>query len=548
MPSNDPRFDGDESGGGRLDGRRPAADSPADGRSSGVTGLEEMQRLHPLTLIHRFVISLPALFLALLPALRNPDASSWFYIGSLLLYGIFVVPLLVVQYLRFRYRVSEDEIVIHRGVFTYRHRNIPIERIQNIEIEQSLLSRLLGTAKVKVETAGSATTEGVIEYVALSKAHAIRATVRAHQEAKRKQKAERDTGTPSYAPAVPAPSLESEEAAEGPSAPLLHAMPLQRVLLSGVFRFSLLYIVLIFSATEYLGLNPDDFARWIAGDRLDVFLATMERSPVIIVVTTTLMIVLLAWITGIVTNFNRFYGFRLTLEENKLHTRQGFLTVSEGTIPLPKIQAFVIRTNPLMSAFGWYRLELQTIGFDPSDRGYQVAAPFARRDEILDVARAIRPVDEPAPFDSVSRLMIRRTFARYAAVLTVLTGAAAFFWTDALWAFTALPVLLYVAFLQYRKHGYRATSEYLFVQRGVFRQSIWIMPIERFQVFYATQSLFQKRLGLRSVYVDTPGAGVMAHAVVVDLPDQTGSSLVMQLYDTFQRRMEDLPKRGRSPD
>lgn len=546
MPSNDPRFDGDESGGGRPDGKRPAPDTPTDGHSPGVTGLEDMQRLHPLTLIHRFVISLPALFLALLPALRNPDASSWFYIGSLLLYGIFVVPLLVVQYLRFRYRVSEDEIVIHRGVFTYRHRNIPIERIQNIEIEQSLLSRVIGTAKVKVETAGSSTTEGVIEYVALSKAHAIRATVRAHQEAKRKQKDERDTDAPTYEPVAPTPPLE--EAAEGPSAPLLHAMPLQRVLLSGVFRFSLLYIVLIFSATEYLGLNPDDIARWIAGDRLDVFLATMERSPVVIVVTTSLMIVLLAWITGIVTNFNRFYGFRLTLEDNKLHTRQGFLTVSEGTIPLRKIQAFVIRTNPLMAAFGWYRLELQTIGFDPSDRGYQVAAPFARRDEILEVARAIRPVDEPAPFDSVSRLMIRRTFVRYAAVLTMLAGAAAFFWTDALWTFTGLPVLLYIAFLQYRKHGYRATSEYLFVQRGVFRRSIWIMPIERFQVFYATQSLFQKRLGLRSVYVDTPGAGVMAHAVVVDLPDQTGSRLVLQLYDTFQRRMEDLPKRGRRPD
>src|SRR5690606_41938133 len=115
---------------------------PPEGGSAGVHAeLAEMQRLHPLTLIHRVILSLPALLLALLPAIRNPDASSWLYIGMLLLYGIFVIPLLVVQYLRFRYQVSEKEIVIHSGVFTYQHRNIPIERLQNIEIEQKQIGR-----------------------------------------------------------------------------------------------------------------------------------------------------------------------------------------------------------------------------------------------------------------------------------------------------------------------------------------------------------------------------------------------------------------------
>lgn len=500
-----------------------------------------MQRLHPLTLVHRFIISLPALFVALLPALRNPDAGTWFYVGSLLLYGVFVVPLLIVQYLRFRYQVSEKEIVIHRGVFTYRHRNIPIERIQNIEIEQSLLSRLLGTAKVKIETAGSSSTEGVIEYVALSKARTIRATVRARQEAQRRSRTA--PSMDEHAAAQPpepirfADATAVEPSTEEPSARTLHEMPISRVLLSGVFRFSLLYLVLIFSATEYAGLNPDDIARWIAGERLDAFLEAMEESPIVIVGVTTFMILLLAWITGIVTNFNRFYGFRLTLEEDKLHTRQGLLTVSEGTIPLRKIQAFVIRSNPLMAAFGWYRLELQTIGFDPSDRGYQVAAPFARRDEIMAVVRAIRPVEEPAPFESVSRLMIRRTFFRYAAVLALLAGAASFLWPWAVWALTTLPLLLLFAFLQFRYHGYRATDDFLFVRRGYFRRSTWIMPVERFQVFYLTQSLLQRRLGLRSVYVDTPGAGVMAPAVVVDVPSGSGSRLILDLYQTFQHRL-----------
>ncbi len=529
---------------------------PPEGGSAGVHAeLAEMQRLHPLTLIHRVILSLPALLLALLPAIRNPDASSWLYIGMLLLYGIFVIPLLVVQYLRFRYQVSEKEIVIHSGVFTYQHRNIPIERIQNIEIEQKPLSRLLGTAKVKIETAGSASAEGVIEYVALPKAHAIREAVRAHQEARRRRSDDRrtealrdadhvDSANAASASTDAAASLRAAATEADTQPRLLHQMTLGRVLLSGVFRFSLLYLVVIFSATEYLGFEPEDVARWIGGERFNAFVTAMEREPVVVIAATAFMILILAWITGIVTNLNRFYGFRLTLEGDKLHIRQGLLTVSDATIPLRRIQAFLVRSNPLMEAFGWYRLELQTIGLDAAERGNQVAAPFARREEILDIARAIRPIEEPSDLLPVSRLMIRRTFVRYAVGLAVLCGAAAFLWPQALWGLTALPLLLVIAVMQYRRHGYETTREFLFVRRGVFRRTLWIVPVERFQVFYSTQSLFQRRLGLRSVFVDTPGAPVIAPAVIVDLPDAVGSRLVLDLYRAFQDRLESRSARA----
>src|SRR5690606_31809857 len=96
-----------------------------------------------------------------------------------------------------------------------------------------------------------------------------------------------------------------------------------RVLLSGVFRFSLLYIVLIFSATEYLGITPEEIASWIAGERLDAFARALEDSPFLVIAATTTMVLLLAWLTGIATNFNKFYGFRLARDGDKLQIRHG---------------------------------------------------------------------------------------------------------------------------------------------------------------------------------------------------------------------------------
>ncbi len=522
----------------------------------------EMDRLHPFTLAHRLIISLPALLVILLPVLRGADTNTWIMMTIVVIYGISVVPLVLLQYLRFRYAVTPEEIVIHSGVFTYKHRNIPVERIQNIEIEQSLLPRFLGLAKVKIETAGSRTTEGVIEFVDLERARAIRETVRALQRAKSEDASvdPEDVGLltsperPSefvneqHLPAE-APRIGEERRRIGaeeklspahrprttsPPPHVLHTMPLGRVLLSGVFRFSLLYIAMIFTLTEYLGLEPDEVARWLSGNRLEAFNELLRTSPILIVFTTIFVVGSLAWITGILTNLNRFYGFRIEYEDDKLHIKHGLLTVSEGTIPLKKIQAVIIRTNPMMRAFGWYRLELQTMGFDPNDRGYRVAAPFARLDEVLAIARVIRPFTLPEAFKPVSKLMIRRAFFRYTFGLMVITAVSTYFWTWGPWLLLATPLLYAFADQQYRNHGFDVRESHLFVRRGVFRRHTWVLPFERFQVFYLTQTLFQRRLGLQSLYVDTPGSAAMAHPVIVDLPEAEAQLRFEALYQDFE--------------
>ena len=581
-------------------------------------GAVEMERLHPFTLLHRVIVSIPALVVVLLPVLRGPDADAWVWIALAAVYGIGVIPLILLQYLRFSYAVTPDEIIIHQGVFTYQHRNIPIERVQNIEIEQRLLPRMLGLAKVKIETAGSTSTEGVIEFVALERAQAIRTSVRAHQralkearraqgeigEARRAQgelgdvrraqgeidEARQAQGDAGGAPDAqgdgggareradersamqrgPAPVAESPgsglRSEAGPDAPVetteepdarrgsrpsdegpqrraheqdapiewLHTMSLGRVLLSGAFRFSMLYIVMIFTATEYLGMDPEDLVNWISDDRLDALTALLDRSPILVVVSTVVVVGLLAWITGILMNLNRFFGFRLGYEEGKLYIRHGLLTVSEGTIPLKKVQALIIRTNPLMEAFGWHRLELQTMGFDAGDRGYRVAAPFARADEIMAIAQRIRPFALPERFLPVSKLMIRRSFVRYLLVFLPAVAAAAYFWEWGAWLLIALPLLYVLAVRQYRNHGFNADDAFLFVKKGVFRKLMWVLPAERFQVFYLTQTIFQRRLGLRSLYVDTAGAGVRSHPIVNDLPETEAVSVFDETYARFQ--------------
>jgi len=519
-------------------------------------------RLHPLTILQQVISSLPALGVLLLPFLTTgADLEAWGNLVPAVAYGVIALPLFVVRYLRFRYWITSSEIVIHSGVFKRQHRSIPVERVQNVQIIHPFLPRLLGMAKVKVETAGGGSTEGTLEYVSTAEAERIRAAVRAFQRER------------AAAPAAEA-SARGEEAAEAEHAEAsreetalreetLYDMSLRRVVLSGAFRFSLALLAVIFGGLQYAGFDdPRELAPYFEGGPLRALAEGARASPVFAAALTVAVVCLLGWVTGIVLNVNRYYGFRLWREEGdagdagsgpngspdgsaKLHYRRGLLTVSEGTIPLAKVQAVLLRTNPLMRLFGWFALKVQTMGVEGTNQ--QTVVPFARRGEVLALAQRIRPLDVPEAFSSVSRLTIRRATIRYTWALAALVVTAGFlggwllagtslFWHGAYWGLLAWPLAPGWAWLRYRCMGYALTGEGLLVQRGVLRQRTWLLPTDRQQVFYATASLFQRRLGLKTLYLDTAGAsGGTAAPEVIDLPAGEADHRLRQLYDRFQK-------------
>jgi putative membrane protein len=132
-------------------------------------------------------------------------------------------------WLRFRYWVGEGEIIIESGVLNRQRRVIPFDRIQDIDIEQRLLARMLGLAKVRIETGGAAKDEGNLDAVSLAEAHRLRELLHRRQGSEA------------------APGGEPE-APDQQGEPVLFRMDGRRLLLAGLFNFSLFYLAAIFGA------------------------------------------------------------------------------------------------------------------------------------------------------------------------------------------------------------------------------------------------------------------------------------------------------------
>ena len=86
-----------------------------------------------------------------------------------------------IRYFTLTYFVGHGELVIRSGVLFRRERRIPLDRVQEVEIHQGILHRILGLAKVNFSTAGQDRQEAALNVLTQRDAEQLKKAVRARQ-------------------------------------------------------------------------------------------------------------------------------------------------------------------------------------------------------------------------------------------------------------------------------------------------------------------------------------------------------------------------------
>lgn len=483
---------------------------------------DHLRRLHPITMLYRGIVSLPGLVFAFITGVNRSEQTYMLIVA--ILFGVFALPGIVLSYYYFRFAITPRELIIHKGIFSRTTRNIPIERVQNISVHQNFLQRLLRIAKVQIETAGGQETEGELEFVSVAEAENIRNIIRSYQSAapdtQHSQPHEATIFTPT----------DIEQKADN----LLFSMSVRDVLICGMFGFSFVFVAVIFTGLQYFGISPEGLVEKLTKEQI-TYLRSLDEATLWLFGTIALLIATaLSWITGILLTLNRYYNFRLVLDDGKLHKQSGLLTLSKATIPLKKLQMLTITSNPLARRFGFRALELQTAGFGTKQRGPEVAVPLAKRERVIELARMVLPFTYPEAFRPVSPLTIRRAMVRYTATLIVLaTLAATVFSVSAWWLILAIPALYYPAKLRWQARGYAIDRQNLIIRQGVWRERVTVIPLRRIQTLSISETLFQRRLGLATLSIDTAATAAVADASIVDIAPEEARAIATEITVAF---------------
>ncbi len=479
--------------------------------------LLETHRLHPLTMAYKGIISLPLAGFVLYNSLQGESIDGLYV---MIAFALFAVPSLVLSWLFFRYTIDEHELYIESGIIARRKRSIPIKRVQNVNIHQSFIQRVLGIAKVQVETAGGQASEGVLEFVSLSDANAIKEYVYAQRQVLRTEPSnssqEADRAEDSVASEWEHSYDEQEQTTE--QVVELLRMPLSRVLLKSAFQFSLIYVGIAATFLPLFNISPKHVFEDFANSQRDNFLAFGDIvGPILIVVLIGFLMLFLGWFSGAVMSFLKYYGFVLTKRPGQLDVEHGLLSKYRGVIPLKKLQMMVVSTNPILQRMRLGMLQVQTAGLGVRGKGSEMAIPLATDDEVESLVRDIEEEELPTNFEPVSKKTIRRAFFRYSMALAVVTLPAAWFVPELYWLLLLVPALLYGAILRFRHRGYTLTKNKIFVKSGVWRRNISIIPRRKIQTVAVVSTWFQRRLGLATIVFDTAASPAFRDAAIVDI-------------------------------
>ena len=404
------------------------------------------------------------------------------------------------HYRRFTYELTADTFDIESGVFARRNREIPLRRIQNVDISRNVVQRAMGIAAVSFETAGGGQTEARLRFVSF-------------EEAKRLQ---RELGRLKRGEAA------GEEAAE-PASELLFELEGRELGILGALSFDfrvpgILFVLFSGSLTVVTSFFPASMGPLVVvlGVFVLVFLA-----------------VLVSWVAGAAVAVVNYYDFRLVRSADELQYERGLLQRYDGSIPFDKVQTLTIEDNPLKRWTGYATLLVETAGYAPgqgdsSSRGSEAAVPIARRERVERLVNDIEPVGTPE-FRRPPKRTRRRYFGRY----SIVVGAA----TAALYAANAvlglgtpwyaplalLPVAAVGAHYKWKHRGLWLGENHVVTRNGFLRRETKVVPYYRIQTVIDTRTIFQRRLRLATVTVDTAGSlslgGQDAAAVDIDAAD-----------------------------
>lgn len=479
------------------------------------------RRLHPASIL----LGLPArqlLQVILFPVIVTFAGASPSLQSGLQLFAVYAGVGLVMRtigYQRRLYSFDGQVLRISSGVFARQHRTIAVERIQQVELRRTALSRAVGCTTVRIETAASASEpELELRVIAHADALALRNAVRS--------------------------TAQTEGTSQPASEPLL-TIPARHLVVAALTGNRLLALPgVVFAGFQLvggqLGSFVDEVVKWLANppDTLSGFADILSVVALPLVIAAA---VVASALSALLVTFIRDGNFTISRQGHELHIRRGIIASRESVIHVNRIQLIELKQNWLRRLFRVTSVRLQSAGGDADARVLIPLLPSSR----------VHPLIDLLLFDTTTVPLVKHPpAARYRAVLRwvrlsvpVISLIAFSHQLPNTWALIgrlpdALPVrvgasgvVLLAAVLlglaSYRLRGHAITNTLVLSQTGAVNRRLLIAPIRKIQTVGVRANLFQRRLKLATLFVRVAGAraNVIVHDAAAREVDTHAASL-----------------------
>ncbi|MGB0250256.1 MAG: PH domain-containing protein, partial [Flavobacteriales bacterium] len=277
--------------------------------------------------------------------------------------GVLIIACLsaVVQYWKFTFQVTDDALVIRRGLLERERITIAFERIQMVNLEQSLWQRVFGVMSLKVDTAGSSGAEVELAALKVQDAKALKAVLSSEVN-------EQSAGTP-----APADERDGEQ---------LIALSWGRLFKVGLTQNHLRNAMIAFGSIVALAEPLEGvLSDWLS----DVPMYTwflLKFLWVLLIPIFTIGVVVVGMLVSLIGAVLRYYELQVRAQAEGLELSGGLLKKFEFKIPLHKVQMLEGSSSVLQRLVGFetFKVHQARAQSDPSQGGVNMAIPGLESD------------------------------------------------------------------------------------------------------------------------------------------------------------------------
>lgn len=416
---------------------------------------------------------------------------AWTFFG---LSVVFMVVTSILRYKNFQFKVSDKQLILNSGILTKEVTNIPLERIQSVQLHQNFVQRILRITGLKIDTAGSVTQELEISALTKTKAKAMLKELRKEQSELVDLKPEE--GEEEIA------VTEIKEQIEEPQVKLVD-LDFKALLMLAItenhIRNGLIAIAFISGyAGQYL-----DYSEEFLINAFDDYAPELIESTLTQVVVFIFFFLILSVFLSFVQVILKFYDFRASVGHNSFEIKAGLIKRNEFTVPLNKIQFLEWQTNIVRKSVGFESIKIHQGRSVESVGKNQLEIPACYADQTNLVMETLFPevekddefyLNQPHPYQKVFRSIVLGLLG--IPFLVILMFSTELY----VWSLVAYVVYLGLVIISavkyYQSMNLWVNEEVLIYERGWIFPKRTVVKLFKLQSVDINQSIFQKRRGI----------------------------------------------------
>lgn len=404
------------------------------------------------------------------------------------------------KYRNFTFYIDDenDEFVISDGVINKTKTSIQLHKIQQVNIKQNLIQRLIGVYALDVDTAGSDKKEGNIKAVSHEMAIALKSRL-LENEGKR---------------AFFYESEQTEEKVEN------YAIPFLKINLVSLLKIGItsnyvksVGLILTFFFTIYENLHQAGAEDVINTDRLEGFVDnnSLWYSGLVFL----LIMFSIVFLINIGRTLIKFFDYTVAQQKGSLMLTYGLINTQSTILKPEKVQIVKVSRNYLQKKLNVLEIKIrQAISNEKKDNKTLIEIPGCNafeRDEILKLLFKELP-EKGAMMQPNFRKLV---FSIFLIIVLPLTGYLWFgnYIESQVFDYANVAVfysvfVLIVLFFAFRNYRLFVNHNHIIKQSGAWDIDNDIIQIEKIQAITTSQLFWHKSLNIGSLTMHTAGGNI----------------------------------------